>query len=704
MPYIINKSDGTPLVTLEDGALDVSTSVGLLGKNYTGYGETQNENFLHLLENFASPSAPSRPTVGQTWYNSVSNVLSAYNGERWERIGSATSTDVAPNSPALGSFWYKTPVGILYIWDGTAWSFVGPEAAEGFGITRARSTLLTDSLDSLVPAILLTVNDVVIAIVSSRDFTLSVTTPIAGFNNIGSGITLSNLITLRGNVTGTSQTAQRFLTPKNINGVPFDGSSDVTITSKTPSKLRKGSYIAGSDFDGGDEVTWAIDATPSNTIGKIVARNSSGDFSANTITANLIGDVTGNVLASTGTSQFNIVQANQFIGATLSGNAFTATRLQTSRTINGIPFDGTANIVVPSPADTLTGAILNSTVKFSSLTSLGILSSLAVTDAGITVGSGNQLSISIQSLVPTIKNNSSNLPIKFEITDSSVPGGSTGQMLIPSSISVANGGELAPAIVPIVNNQVNLGHPIYRYRKTYSNEFYGALKGNSDTASLAVAATNLTGGASGSLPYQTGTGTTALLPAGAAGQLLKSGGTASAPFWDTVAFSNLFPGSFIVGNSYNASIDRTWNIDATSANTVNKIVARDVNGDFSTARISLTSAPTAPNHAVTKSYVDSSSFTVTFGNTIFSTSGFTNQVGSWNNNANHFDVFPPAGKTMSNLVAFIPSIAVIHYAGGVNGDDSMRCTWSNLGDRIRVYVQNTEQRSTPAANYMAIWS
>jgi hypothetical protein len=59
---------------------------------------------------------------------------------------------------------------------------------------------------------------------------------------------------------------------------------------------------------------------------------------------------------------------------------------------------------------------------------------------------------------------------------------------------------------------------------------------------------------------------------------------------------------------------------------------------------------------------------------------------------------------MANLAAFVPSIAVIHYAGGVNGDDSMRCTWSALGDRIRVYVQNTEQRDRPAANFMAIWS
>jgi hypothetical protein len=125
-----------------------------------------------------------------------------------------------------------------------------------------------------------------------------------------------------------------------------------------------------------------------------------------------------------------------------------------------------------------------------------------------------------------------------------------------------------------------------------------------------------------------------------------------------------------------------------------------------TGYLTLVGAPVNANHATTKTYVDSRlpQYTFTYGNTIYSTAGFTNQVGSWNNGANFFDVFPPAGKSMGNLIAFIPSIAVIHYAGGVDGNDSLRCTWSALGDRIRVYVQNTEQRSTPAANYMAIWS
>lgn len=96
-------------------------------------------------------------------------------------------------------------------------------------------------------------------------------------------------------------------------------------------------------------------------------------------------------------------------------------------------------------------------------------------------------------------------------------------------------------------------------------------------------------------------------------------------------------------------------------------------------------------------------------NTVLITSGlvsaynFTNIVGSFSDAANYFDVFPPSGYSMDGLLGFIPSIGYIYFAGTVNGDDAMRCVHSILSDRIRVYVQNTEQRSLPAANYLAIW-
>jgi hypothetical protein len=75
-----------------------------------------------------------------------------------------------------------------------------------------------------------------------------------------------------------------------------------------------------------------ITASSTNTINQIVLRDSNGNFSAGTITANLSGNVTGNVTGN------------------LTGNATTANRLLTARTINGVAFDGTANITVKDAA------------------------------------------------------------------------------------------------------------------------------------------------------------------------------------------------------------------------------------------------------------------------------------------------------------------------------------------------------------------
>jgi len=63
-----------------------------------------------------------------------------------------------------------------------------------------------------------------------------------------------------------------------------------------------------------------------------------------------------------------------------TGNAATATALQTSRNINGVAFDGSANITVAAAANTLTGTTLASNVVNSSLTSVGTLLNLTVTN------------------------------------------------------------------------------------------------------------------------------------------------------------------------------------------------------------------------------------------------------------------------------------------------------------------------------------
>ena len=69
--------------------------------------------------------------------------------------------------------------------------------------------------------------------------------------------------------------------------------------------------------------------------------------------------------------------AGPFVGS-LTGNADTATKLITARNINGVAFDGTADITVTAAAATLTGTTLNATVVTSSLTSVGTLTALTV--------------------------------------------------------------------------------------------------------------------------------------------------------------------------------------------------------------------------------------------------------------------------------------------------------------------------------------
>lgn len=75
MPYTINRTDGTTLVTLADGVVDTTTDLQLVGRNVAGYGEIQNENFVRLLENFGSTTAPSKAQVGQLWFDKTVNSL-----------------------------------------------------------------------------------------------------------------------------------------------------------------------------------------------------------------------------------------------------------------------------------------------------------------------------------------------------------------------------------------------------------------------------------------------------------------------------------------------------------------------------------------------------------------------------------------------------------------------------------------------------
>jgi len=76
MAYTILRTNNSTLVTIQDGVLETQrTTLGLPGRNYAGYGNVLNTNFVHLLENFANDTPPAHPIKGQLWYDTSDNKL-----------------------------------------------------------------------------------------------------------------------------------------------------------------------------------------------------------------------------------------------------------------------------------------------------------------------------------------------------------------------------------------------------------------------------------------------------------------------------------------------------------------------------------------------------------------------------------------------------------------------------------------------------
>lgn len=110
MSYTISNPDGSTLVILGDRKVDqVATSLTLVGKNWTGYGEYINNNFVALLASHASPtsSPPRSPVKGQIWYDTTVKKLKVYD-ETFKSITGAIIAAVQPDNLTGGDLWFDT--------------------------------------------------------------------------------------------------------------------------------------------------------------------------------------------------------------------------------------------------------------------------------------------------------------------------------------------------------------------------------------------------------------------------------------------------------------------------------------------------------------------------------------------------------------------------------------------------------------------
>lgn len=192
MAYTINNSRSNVITVVADGTLDDTTDLTLIGKNYPGYGEILNENFVKLLENFANDTEPSSPIPGQLFFNTNTNELRVYTPTGFKKVGGSISSATAPSIGIVtGDLWWDTANGQLKTYNGTTWVVIGPAAPSGFGTSGAIVESVTDSLAASHIIISFYTNNTRVAIVS-KDAVFTPSPAITGFPTVKPGINLAS--------------------------------------------------------------------------------------------------------------------------------------------------------------------------------------------------------------------------------------------------------------------------------------------------------------------------------------------------------------------------------------------------------------------------------------------------------------------------------------------------------------------------------
>ena len=261
MSYEIDRSD-TPnygSITVADQTINQETSLGFVGKNYTGYSKVLAENFLHLLENFAKSTAPANPIIGQLWYdtNITSNPsqpqLKVWDGTKWVASGNVTKKVVEPTTAVIGDLWVDTAKQQLNLWSGSKWIIVGPEFSAG-AQTGPKIDTIKDTLNNDRTILSLIVAGETVAIISKDVFTPKST--ISGFATINQGITMSTKdFDLDGTVLnkfwGTAETASKLIVSGHPNGLDANNflRSDTAGTSNFGLSIRNDAGLTiGTDL------------------------------------------------------------------------------------------------------------------------------------------------------------------------------------------------------------------------------------------------------------------------------------------------------------------------------------------------------------------------------------------------------------------------------------------------------------------------
>ena len=374
MPYTVNftdKNNKSP-ITVFDNTSSTDTSLTFPGRNVTGYGQIIAENFLALLENFASADQPVNPVEGQLWYDSTNNVLMIWDNTSWKAasgIQKGTSEPAVAESN-IGELWVDTTNQQLRIFTGTRWILVGPSESSVDGLRYGpvvEKIADSDNIDRFI--LTFYIADIPVIIFSKDSFTPKIL--ISGFDIIRSGINISAptttteidqfvgsfLPSLYGtaknadalNIGGIEVEAGKFLRTDAINttefGLNIRNNSGLTLgvdgtfnLSNTTTAAKIFNSAAGSSID---------IQTNRNGIATTILRVVDNKVGINRATPSEVLDVDGNITLT---------------GSVIVTNNTTSTNFNNGsiRTLGGVSI--TKNLLVGEGAD-ITGTLQSNTIQ-----------------------------------------------------------------------------------------------------------------------------------------------------------------------------------------------------------------------------------------------------------------------------------------------------------------------------------------------------